>query len=356
MPFALPLLPALAEAAPIIALIFAGVLILDMIAHLLPSIHLPVVGSIDFGAPFTAAAHAVEHWIISNTQHLWSAVTNWIGGVAYDSYHTLEGALAAVTHLGDQIAHIVTSIVPDAISQAERDAIHWAQAHVHNVAKSLHGTEQLLKGMVADALNSAKADVAEVRATVNQIVRPALGVVEADAARLAQAVFGDAAHGIEGLEHAVSGLLATVGVALGTGAGSIESEIGAAVGAAEGIATTALDKAIGALTGEVGDAAALAREALAGGAGTLLGTIAATAAAAMALATHLDECAVTTCDGPNNLSSLLGDLAGVAEYGSLAAFVAEAISNPAGAAATFEQGAHDLYDTGSTLLNSLLAL
>lgn len=356
LPLLLPALPAIAEAAPIIALIFAGVLILDMIAHLLPSISLPVVGSIDFGAPFTAAARAVENWIVGNTKHLWYAATHWLAGLAFDSYHNLASALHAVAHLSDQIAHIVTHAIPQAIGQATTDAVNYADRHIGGVLRTLHGTKVLLEGLIVHALNAAKADVAEVRATVNQIVRPAVSGLESDVARLTTAVFGGLEGDVQGLTQTVSSLERTVSIALGTGAGSIEHEIGAAVGAAEKLAKGAIGTAVGTLQGEIGDVAGLANEALNGAAGTLLASVAGTAAAAMAIATKLEGCAVTKCAGPNNLSSLLNDLAGAADYATLAAFVKTAIDNPAGAAHTFEAGAAGLYDTGSSLLNSLLAL
>ncbi len=357
MPFVLPLLPALAEAAPIIALIFAGVLILKMIGGLLPKLGpFPLIGSIDFGAPFVAAANAVEGWIVSNTKHLWFAVTHWIGGLAYDGYHNISSALAAAAHLSDQIAHIVTHSIPQAIGQATTDAVRYVDTHVGNVLKTLHGTAVMLERLITVALNSAKADVAEVRQTVNQIVRPALATAESDLAKLDHAVFGTLETGVQGLEQTVSSLAHTVEIALGTGAGSIEQEIGAAIGAAGTLAGKALKDAVGTLTGDIADVAGIANEALNGAAGTLLGTVAATAAAALALATKLEGCAVTKCAGPNNLSGLLNDLAGAADYAAIAAFIKTAIDNPASAAHTFEQGAVGLYDTGSGLLNSLLAL
>ena len=356
MPFVLPLLPALAEAAPIIALIFAGVLILKMVAGLLSHIPVPIVGSIDISGPFVSAANAVEGWIVSNTRHLWFAVTHWIGGLAYDGYHNLAGALAAAAHLSDQIAHIVTHTIPAAIGQATTEAVAYVDQHIGGVLKTLHGTKVMLEQLVTTALNAAKADVAEVRQTVNQIVRPALATAQSDLARLDHAVFGVIESDVQGLEQTVSSLAKTVEIALGTGARSIEAEIGAAVGAAGTLAGKALKHAVGTLTGDIADVAGTASRALDGGVGTLLGTVAATAAAALALATKLESCAVTKCEGPNNLSGLLNDLAGAADYAALAAFVSSAISNPAGAAHTFEAGAQDLYDTGSSLLNSLLAL
>lgn len=356
MPFVIPLLPELGIAAPIIALIFAGVLLLKMIGNILPSIHLPVIGSLNLGAPFVAAGQAVETWIVNNTKHLWYAVTHWIAGLAFDSYHTLASTVHAVLHLGDHIAYLATHSIPQAISHAVSEAAGYADHKIAGVLRTLHGTKVMLEQLAVHALNAAKADVAEVRGTVNQIVRPAIGHLEGDVASLDRTVFGDLTHGLAGLESTVTSLEQTVGVALGHGAGSIEGEIGAAVGAAERLAGRALDGAIGTLEGDIADVGRLAREALDGGAGTLLSSVAATAAAAMALATKLESCAVTKCAGPNNLSSLLNDLAGAADYATLAAFVSEAVQHPAAAGRTFEAGAHQLYDTGSSLLNSLLAL
>lgn len=356
MPFVIPLLPEISIAAPIIALIFAGVLILDMIASLLKITGIPIIGSIDLGAPLRAVGSAIEGWIVSNTTHLWFAATHWLAGLAYDAYHNIASVLAVVTHLGDQIAHIVTKTVPQAIGQATTDAINYADHHIGGVLRTLHGTKVMLEGLITHALNAAKADTAEVRQTVNQIVRPAVSGLEADVHKLTTAVFGGLEGDVQGLTQTVRGLERTVSVALGSGAASIEHEIGAAVAGAEKLAKGAIGTAVGTLQGDIADVAGLANEALNGGAGTLLGTVAATAAAAMAIATKLEGCAVTKCAGPNNLSSLLNDLAGAADYATLAAFVKTAIDNPAGAAHTFEAGAAGLYDTGSSLLNSLLAL
>lgn len=88
------------------------------------------------------------------------------------------------------------------------------------------------------------------------------------------------------------------------------------------------------------------------GAVTLTATLAALSASINAIKTELDTCAVTTCDGPNNianvLKSLLSSLLVAGEFG----FFAEAISNPQGTANALEPildsintGATDLWST-----------
>jgi hypothetical protein len=80
------------------------------------------------------------------------------------------------------------------------------------------------------------------------------------------------------------------------------------------------------------------------------------ATAVAGIITEFDDCAVTTCGGPNNISNLLQTLMGGAELAELGAFLAAAVHDPKGEAAAFASVASGLYGTGHSLIDDLLSL
>lgn len=80
------------------------------------------------------------------------------------------------------------------------------------------------------------------------------------------------------------------------------------------------------------------------------------ATAVAGIITEFDDCAVTTCGGPNNISNLLQTLIGGASLAELAAFLEAAASDPKGEASAFADAASGLYNTGHSLIDDLLSL
>jgi hypothetical protein len=65
--------------------------------------------------------------------------------------------------------------------------------------------------------------------------------------------------------------------------------------------------------------------------GELATAVVGVGAAAVAITSEFDSCAVTTCAGPNQLQGLLGSLLGLVGLAEFGAFLEQVITNPAGA-------------------------
>lgn len=341
MPFALPVVfadPVLAAA--VAAIILAGYLLIQMIGSLLGTISVGPI-NIPIGRWFNSIAHSVESWAINAFDHLLAPLGTWLNGLAYDAYHTLSQVVSNISHLGDQIAHIVNTSIPDAIS-AEF-------AHVFGIVDSDIGA---INRKIDDAVSSLTGDIAS---TAGATFAHVMGIVDSDIGAL---------HGY--VDDAVGRAESIASTALSTAEATITSDISSAIQtaeAAEAAAEAALSKD---LTGAIAAAEAAAASAGAYLQGEINGTTAAIAAAAAtaaaavagvtALANEFTSCAVTTCDGPNNLSNLLNDLLGAAQYAALAAFVAQAIADPGAAAGEFDPAAGGLYTSADQLLSGLLSI
>lgn len=68
----------------------------------------------------------------------------------------------------------------------------------------------------------------------------------------------------------------------------------------------------------------------------LVGTVAGIGAAVAALTSEFESCAVTTCEGPNNLQGLLQTLLGLTSIAAFGAFLEQAISDPSDAVSEYE--------------------
>ena len=85
-------------------------------------------------------------------------------------------------------------------------------------------------------------------------------------------------------------------------------------------------------------------------------SIAALAVKVATLAKEVEDCAVTTCNGPNNISKVLNDILGAASYAGEFTFLAAAIKDPVGTEQTFAGMIEDAWNAGHSLLDDLLSL
>lgn len=341
MPFVLaPLFVDPVTAAAAIALIIAGVLLADMLSSLLGKISIGPI-SINPGAWFSSIAHSIERWAIGKFDGIIAPVGAWLNAIAYDGYHNLSSVVAAISHLGDQIAHIVTSTVPDAIAHQFANIMGIVDQDVGKLSVKVDQAVTKVEGDITTAIDHQFAHI--------------MGIVDSDIGQL---------HGY--VDNAVAGAERIASSALATVEHTLEGDVTRAIQTAEAAAAAAdaalsrdLDAAIGAAEAAAGAAAGVLQGEITS-ANAQLATIAASAAAALALARTIagefESCAVTSCEGPNNLSNLLNQLLGIVSFADLAAFIALAINHPGVAAGEFAGVASGLYADADQLLSTLLAI
>lgn len=85
-------------------------------------------------------------------------------------------------------------------------------------------------------------------------------------------------------------------------------------------------------------------------------SIAAVAAGVASITAEFERCAVTACEGPNNWQQLFQAAYGLAAGAEVAEFLANAIKDPTGEAASLASVASGVYNDGHALLDSLLSL
>lgn len=159
-------MPALVGLAPLVVALMAALLaiaadlIIRAIASQLPKINL-VVATIKLGDIFANIATSVVNWCIGNLDKYFDDIANWFVGHALVFDQALGAVVQAVSHLGDQIAHIVTHVIPNAIKAAESAAGAVTAKAISDVelaiSKAAKDTGQALTGVDAQIYKDVSA-------------------------------------------------------------------------------------------------------------------------------------------------------------------------------------------------------
>jgi hypothetical protein len=157
-------------------------------------VKLPIVGQvgINVGQAFVNAATSIENTCVDSGKKFFATLGDWIDGHAYLIKTLAASTVAAVTHLGDQIAHIYNTVIPEAeaaVSQFAYDYANTAAQDLRDVIEPEIGAAikqaETYAGEAADnALTAAAQDVADLRTWTTQQLA---GVASAAASDLAAA-------------------------------------------------------------------------------------------------------------------------------------------------------------------------
>lgn len=201
MPFAIAGLAELLASALALMLAIAVWVLMRGIGSVLPKVHFPVIGSIDFGAPFVSAGNAVADFIVNLTKDSWSLFGSLIHATAW-IFSTIFGEVVnAIDHAFDYADHLATSVIPDTLDSAEKYAREQAAGAVSTVATEIRNAYSEV-GAQVHAVKQDAIDIAEGAANT------ALGHALADAASIvagnAIAFDGDVSKVAAALAHAVN--------------------------------------------------------------------------------------------------------------------------------------------------------
>lgn len=415
MPFVLVDLGAFAVAGLCLLAAIALTYIIKAIASALPNLSILGVG-LDLAKIFRDAGDSIVNWVVDNTKQFWHDLESWVAAHAY-LLDTFAGAVVqAVSHLGDQIAHITTEVVPNAIRAAEAQAGKELNAAIngvetaiadayHSTANALTGVDRQIyedvAGIESTIANNLKAAVSHAVDTAESYTDTAIGDLRkyvdksvSDAESIASKALADARTQIGA---AIAGVASTAASDLATAENTLEAQISAAartaasdlataektiggeITGAEQQASAALNQAVGSLTGEISSAESTLQGEIGQAVGTLTGdiaseaqafagdlsnlqsvlqaAIAASIAGVVARVAKLEECSVGVCeDSPNNFSNLLQNALGLISLAGVGEFLATAIDHPADATSEFADTIEGLYQTGQDAFHQLLNL
>lgn len=415
MPFVVVDLGAFAVAGLCLLAAIALTYIIKAIASALPNLSILGVG-LNLAKIFRDAGDDIVSWVVDNTKQFWHDLEGWVSAHAYLLDSFAGAVVSAVTHLGDQIAHIVTEVVPNAIKATEayvgtelvklkndvESDITAATTKVEGIldgdVKAIYSTistdvstlenditRAVTKG-VATAESYADDEFNSLKSYTDKLVAGAIATAAADLAaakqQIGQAIAGVASTAAQDLSTAENTLEAQISQAARTAASdlaSAEQTIGGEISSAESQASAALSQAVGSLTGEISGAEQELSGEIGQAVGSLTGDIASEAqtfagdlsslqgqlTAAIAAATagiltrvaKLEECSVGVCeDSPNNFSNLLQDALGLVSLAGVGVFLADAIDHPAAATSEFADTIQGLYSTGQSAFEALLSL
>jgi hypothetical protein len=372
--------------------------------------------SIDLGSIFYNVASGAIGWAVNDGKAFFVDVGNWFLGHEYIFKNLMFQTVRAITHVGDQIAHLYNDVIP----QAEADAKSWASAELSRVYKGIEsdisgaaataasalsaadrsiyttisGDVSTLKGDIVSAVSSGVNEAEDfttkaiaalktyVDGQVASTARTAADATTSLSKSLGSAISGvatDAAQDLSAAEKTLTTEIDTVGATaasdLADTAKSLSSSITSvadadakAVSQAEQDASNEVTGLSNAVTGEIASTASGLSNTITSSAQAVEGDLtnlkvvlsAAIASAVGAVAIRvakLEECSVGVCDdSPNNFSNLLQDALGVAEFAGVFAFLSEIVKDPSGAESDYSGLIQGLYGTGHDLFDSLLSL
>jgi hypothetical protein len=151
-------LGAMAVAALAALLSIGSYLLIRAIANGLPDVHIGFI-HLNFRGWFESAVRPVERWLVAASNTMWNDV-GWLWHVMASVFSTIFGeVVAAISHVGDQIAHIVTQVVPDAVALAGVNTQRFVEAQFGVVAHQIViGAGQIgnaVSHVVGDAVSTA---------------------------------------------------------------------------------------------------------------------------------------------------------------------------------------------------------
>lgn len=312
MPFVLaPELAAVAAAALLAMFCIAVVYLIRAIASALGTFHVGPI-NIPIGKWFSAITSPVVSWLVGATNELWADAAWWMHGIAYIATGLFDDVTSAIGHAFGFVDHIVTSTIPQAITHvggAAAGYVNQAIRTIHtDIASATTAIEHVASGDAARALAKAEGFAGTIKASLTRIV----------------------AHDLTTAERYTDGAVADV--------------------------RTWVD-------GEIAKIHLPTLESIGAAPAALVGTVAGIAGAVAAVASEFESCAVTSCDGPNNLGNLLKGILGFASLAELGVFLSKVINDPAAAEAEYAgifTGLVDPFITGGgdiwSALESVLSL
>lgn len=308
----------------------AIVYMLRAIAAALGNPHIGVI-SIPIGRWFKAATSGVVTWLVDICAGLLWPVTRWMIGVPFVLKGLFTGVIGALDAHATQISHLYNTAIPEAGRHAQSTATGYVNVQIAGIHTDLRdATAEIEKAADADAataLAKAEGHAGTIKASLTKLVAHDLTVAKR---------YTDTA--VKGLQTQVKALADAIPAP--AGAIPVPHDVVLPAPVAVPIPNAP------AIT--ISDTTEMAT------------AIAAVGAAVVAITSEFDSCAVTSCDGPNNLQGLLNTILGLAGLAEFAVFLKDAIDNPAGVeseyAATFQGIIQPLVTGGGDVFSALEAV
>ena len=316
-----------AGAAALLALLcIAIVYLLRAIAAVLPRINL-VVATVDLGKIFSDITSPVVAWLVGATNELWSDAEWWMRGIAYVATAIFDDVKGALQTDAAFIAHLYNEVIPAAASHAQGTATNFTTQETKAITNDISSVHVTVDRALSRELAQQWVSEQHLTRTTKSALLATIGATLIHAEHYTDTQLHTLARHLQGEIGAAAPRYGAPPVAI---PGPVAAPV--ALPSPVPVAVPGIDV------------------------GALATTVAATATAVATLTAEFESCAVTSCAGPNTLSSLLNGILGFVSLAEIAAFIAEIINSPAAAERKYAGYFQSLLGTGTTLLDDLLAL
>lgn len=244
---------------------------------------IPVVSS-GLASIWRTITNPVVNLLVAATNALWSDVEWWGRGIAWLATTLFADIKADLLWDAGQIDHLFNSVIPNAAKTVAGDSARFVGQEIatlhRDIAEATTAIERAATGDAARALAKAEGFAGTIKASLTKLV----------------------AHDLTAAEKFADGALADAKTYTDTAINAIPVPSLAALGGVAAGAFAALEARV---------------------------------IAVEAVASEFESCGVTSCAGPNQLSNLLPALLGLVGYGSIIAFIEQAIRDPHGTEAQY---------------------
>lgn len=274
----------LEDMAPVVAALFAilisvaGYLITDAISALIGDVKI-LTFTLKLGSIFAKVGESIVDWFVGVTEGWWKNVGQWIHGHTYLLERIAYYTQVAVTHVGDQIAHLYNEVIPNAQAAAESYTRTVAKDTTGFLEDQISAARQAVEGALGAADRAIYTEIAHVDTTVENDIKSSVSaavntaeeytrIVAHDTTVLAETLVRDA-------EAAASKALSTVNQQLGAAIAATAANAAAALAAGEGVLLSDIHAAEAAATGALSAASTALENAITAAAGTAAAALAA---------------------------------------------------------------------------------
>jgi hypothetical protein len=289
----------------------------------------------------------------------------------------VQGVRDGISHFENYVNNQLAPSIEQDISQAASNALNTAEDYASQATHDLAAQMTAALGGVWSAISTLQTAVTQTlpdeiqrqAASDAAALQSGLQSVYADISNVTNALTGqitsvsqqDASalsNALDNVNNKITSLGSSLTTNLQQAVSNLSNTITTTAGQVTAYAQTQLDTAVGGVQQEITTLQQVAQVTLPAVLDTVPATVITVPAAVAALAgsiagliSEVDNCMVTTCDGPNNISSVLNKLwNGITDVGELG-FLAAAIKDPQGTAGGLEavwdgvfSAAHDTFD------------
>lgn len=260
--------------------------------------------------------------------------------------NSVESTLqTAISNEAAKVAHLLDTTLPNTVAQLQSDVVDTAQTTLDKAESFVNTALSAVQHDLLSRIASVASDLSILGGTIASAIPQEISTGIKSAVSAISAQFGPELATLSG---EIDQLRTQLDQAITAGNAALQQEIAGAID----VVTSKLDTLRSTVALQQAQIGTVANDATV----VIPAAIAGVAAEVASLTAEVENCAVTTCDGPNNIENVVNKLlSGLTTLGEIG-FMVAAIKDPVQFADTFTPTLSGYVADATTLFNDLLSL